>query len=367
MSDLQISYFGATDAGRIRSNNEDVFIAQTIWDERHFLLAAIDGMGGEEGGEIAAEIAKESIIKYLSEFQNDKVLNLIKRAVADANNEIIRQKEVHPQYRRMGCVATAGIIDLDAQTLSIAHVGDSRLYRYSNGELSKLTHDHSLVGYQEEQGILTEEQAMKHPRRSVIERCLGNDNHLADDKSFIEASVFPLINGETFIFCSDGLCDVLTSTQIAECIQPNRTPEDECKVLIDKANEAGGKDNITVVIAQVSEVADVKNEKPTNNVLDEKASYTAEEIIGEEPAAERKSKSKLKWIAGIIVALVCCTSMGFFIGKQYSRSETDLPNNQEEKPLVDTNDTILSDSLANDTVTKPENDSITTSKYPSHE
>lgn len=96
MSSLQISFFGATDIGRVRTNNEDTFIATYIWDQRHILLAVIDGMGGEEGGEIAAEIARRSIIGYLEEFQNDTVLNLIKRALADANNEIIRKKEGIP-------------------------------------------------------------------------------------------------------------------------------------------------------------------------------------------------------------------------------------------------------------------------------
>lgn len=267
MACFQVSFSGATDIGRVRTNNEDTYIAQYIWDDRHILLAAIDGMGGEEGGEIAAEIAKDSIIKYISDFQNDTVLNLIKCAIADANNQILRYKEVQPQYRRMGCVATAGIIDLDEETLSIAHVGDSRLYRFSDGELSKLTHDHSLVGYQEEQGILTEEQAMKHPRRSVIERCLGSENHLADDKSFIEAGVFPLIKGEKFLFCSDGLSDVLTSAQISECLKPKSSPKDECLKLIERSNEAGGKDNITVVMAHVVESEELGETNNSNTIF----------------------------------------------------------------------------------------------------
>ncbi len=252
MSNLSVLFYGATDIGKVRTNNEDTFIAQNIWDDRHILLVAIDGMGGEEGGEVAAEIARSAIIRYLGEFSNDTIQNLIKRAVADANNEIIRHKKVRHQYRRMGCVITAGIIDLDERTLSIAHVGDSRLYKYSHGELTKLTHDHSFVGHLEEQGILTEEQAMKHPRRSFIERYLGSENHLADDDSFIEAAIFPLFDSETYIFCSDGLSDVLTSAQIIECLSYPLSPEAICNKLIEQANNAGGKDNITVAIAHIS-------------------------------------------------------------------------------------------------------------------
>lgn len=317
MSTIRISFFGATDIGKVRTNNEDTFIAQQIWDEHHILLVAIDGMGGEEGGEIAADIAKESIIKYLTDFQDDTDLNLIKRAIADANNEIIRQKEFMPKYRRMGCVATAGIINVDSGTLSIAHVGDSRLYRYTNGELSKLSHDHSLVGYQEEQGILTEEQAMKHPRRSVIERCLGYENHYAEDNSFIEAGVFPLVDGEKFIFCSDGLCDMLMSNQIAESLSLGLSPEDECYNLINKANEAGGKDNITVVIAHVN-----KKDSDDSNVEEIE---TTHKDIDELPQNERKKTSrKWLWIFCLILVITGVITLLFIMepSKTPTRSNT---------------------------------------------
>lgn len=323
MSTFQVSFFGATDIGRVRTNNEDTFIAQYIWDDRHILLAAIDGMGGEEGGEIAADIAKKSIIKYLCDFQNDTVLNLIKCALADANNEIIRHKAVQPQYRRMGCVATAGIIDLDEETLSIAHVGDSRLYRFSDGDLSKLTHDHSLVGYQEEQGILTEEQAMKHPRRSVIERCLGSENHLADDKSFIEAGVFPLIKGEKFLFCSDGLCDVLTSAQISESMKNDSSPEDECVKLIEWTNEAGGKDNITVVIAHIIESEQVEE---ANNIDEENKKEAANEVPSQTVIIE--DKHKRKWLYIMFILLVVCI-IGVFWGINYSNKNRHIDKGLE--------------------------------------
>lgn len=316
MSTIRISFFGATDIGKVRTNNEDTFIAQQIWDDHHFLLVAIDGMGGEEGGEIAADIAKKSIIKYLTDFRNDTDLNLIKRAITDANNEIIRQKEVMPKYRRMGCVATAGIINVDSGTLSIAHVGDSRLYRYTNGELSKLTHDHSLVGYQEEQGVLTEEQAMKHPRRSVIERCLGYENHYAEDNSFIEAGVFPLVDGEKFIFCSDGLCDMLMSNQIAECMSSGVSPEDECYDLINKANEAGGKDNITVVIAHVD-----KNDSVDSNA---KGTGTAHEDIDDLPQNKRKKTSR-KWLWIFCFILVITGVIALILIMEYCEQPSKIP------------------------------------------
>lgn len=353
MSSLDVTYFGATDIGKVRTNNEDTFIAQTIWDDRHMLLVVIDGMGGEEGGEVAAEIARLSIVRYLEEFQNDTILNLIKRAVADANNEIIRNKEVQPQYRRMGCVATAGIIDLDEKTLSIAHVGDSRLYRYSHGELTKLTHDHSLVGYQEEQGILTEEQAMKHPRRSVIERCLGSDNHLADDASFIEAAVFPLFDEETYLFCSDGLYDVLTSSEIEDCLSLKFPPEIECRNLIATANDAGGIDNITVVIAHISESKDMNAEMQISECDAEDNTEASNE------QTTNKSKVKQIFIKSLIVILysVFILTLGFWIGVKYEslkhRSEINITSKTSTNNDATKQENItFSDSItfSNDTI-----------------
>lgn len=353
MSSLGVTYFGATDIGKVRTNNEDSFIAQTIWDDRHILIVVIDGMGGEEGGEVAAEIARSSIVRYLEEFQNDTILNLIKRAVADANNEIVRNKEAQPQYRRMGCVATAGIIDLDEKTLSIAHVGDSRLYRYSHGELSKLTHDHSLVGYQEEQGILTEEQAMKHPRRSVIERCLGSDIHLADDASFIEAAVFPLFDEETYLFCSDGLSDVLTSSEIVECLSLKLSPESECYKLIANANNAGGKDNITVVIAHTSDSKDLNGEEHKT----EYEEYENTELSNEKLAIKPKYKQAIIKSLIFIAYSVFLMTLGFWIGVKYESLQYSTDKIETSTTSV-TNDTGMtgnitySDSiiLGNDTI-----------------
>lgn len=303
-SSTNIAFAALTDIGRVRENNEDTYIAKLIWDDRHVLIAAIDGMGGEEGGEIAASIARDAIVKYLEDFHNDTPLNLIKRAVADANNEIVRYKEAQPKYRRMGCVATAGIFDLEANTLSIAHVGDSRLYSYSHGELKKLTHDHSLVGYQEEQGILTEEQAMRHPRRSVIERCLGDEIHYSEDKSFIEAAVFPLISDSTFLFCSDGLSDVLRSSEIAECLEQDMPVEEKCKLLIDKANEAGGKDNITVALVKVWQ----ETEEIQNPQISEK-----KEFPSEVKKNDKKESSHNKWLWIILIVLTFVMVSGIIL------------------------------------------------------
>ena len=248
-----IDFAGASDTGRRRTNNEDTFIATPLADDRYYLFAAIDGVGGYEGGEVASAIAADVIPRSLeaSLKAGFTTLDAVKNAVADANNTIYSKKFEAPQLSDMGCVATVAVIDLHDNTLSMAHVGDSRLYCYDNGKMTKLSHDHSVVGEMEDGGVLTEEDAFHHPSRNVILRALGTEQHTANDPDFIEGSMFPLIPGAQYLFCSDGLTDMLLSRQIAEVLGRGMSPTVEVKTLIDMANEAGGKDNVTVVIAQI--------------------------------------------------------------------------------------------------------------------
>lgn len=246
---MDTTYFGDTDIGKVRSNNEDDFIAQQIWDVRHLLLVTIDGIGGHEGGEVATEVARHSIIKYLEDFPNGNCLELLKLAVVNANNDIVQYKQFIPKYEQMGCVLTAALIELDKNIINVVHIGDTRLYQYHNGVLHKLTHDHSYVGPLEESGKLTEEEAMHNPHRNIIYRFLGDTIHMLDDKKFVDAAIFPLLSDSQLILCSDGLYDMVISTETCQILQQSVTPEEKVQMLIDKANVNGGKDNITVIVA----------------------------------------------------------------------------------------------------------------------
>lgn len=284
-----------------------------LWDDSHILLAAIDGMGGEEGGEVAAATARDAIISYLQQHHDSDDRTLIAEAITFANNEIIRAKESMPSLHRMGCVATAGIIDTNAATLSIAHVGDSRLYLCSHGEISKLTHDHSLVGYQEEKGYLTEEEAMNHPRRSVIERCLGMELHNTDDKNFIESNVFYIDPGDIFLFCSDGVCDMITKAQIKQCLLEGKDPEEDCRLIIEASKEAGGKDNITAVVAEVEGSVDHEDaDTVTAPIYRETDSHSLHVTAEEEP--RKKSKGKMILWAVIYTLVVAGAAALITIG-----------------------------------------------------
>lgn len=242
--------FGNTNLGKVRTNNEDAFISEIIWKNNSYLAVVIDGVGGHEGGEIAAKIAKESIIKYLTDFQNGERLQLIIEAVNEANNAIVKAKQGMYEYRNMSCVLSACIVDLDSMQLHMAHVGDTRLYVYHNRKLEKISHDHSLVGYREEVGDLTEEEAMNHPQRNLISRDIGSIIHKPEDEEFIESATVNIHPNSTILLCSDGLTDLVTSKQIIDILNQKVPLNVMVDNLILEANNAGGKDNITIVLVK---------------------------------------------------------------------------------------------------------------------
>jgi serine/threonine protein phosphatase PrpC len=307
----EISIYGKTDMGRVRTNNEDAFVAQSLWDEDTFLAIAIDGVGGYEGGEIAADIARKTIPEFLSVSSNGERIELLKQAVTAANNAIFEAREADPEHGQMSCVLTAAIIDIAQQEISMAHVGDSRLYSFYHGELKKLSHDHSLIGYREEIGDLTEEEAMHHPQRNVIGRDLGSQKHKANDDEFIEAQVFPLLPNTTLLFCSDGLSDMITSSTITAVLSQSDSLEEKADALIKAALEAGGKDNVTVVLFEYlndepeTKTAEAKKEMERSVVFD-----AAEETYNQANQTAGNSSRK-KWPV-IVVCLILVLMAGAF-------------------------------------------------------
>lgn len=245
----KIRFFGKTDVGRQRTNNEDAFVAEQL-DENTVLAVVIDGIGGYEGGEVAAEIAQREIPSYLKEFNRGERLELLKQAVVCANNAIYDRRRFDTARPHMGCVLTSALIDSNRKVIDMVHVGDTRLYQFHQENLRKLSHDHSYVGYCEENDELTEEQAMHHPRRNEISRAVGEGQHGVSDPGFLEAQEFPLLPNSTFLLCSDGLTDLVTSHQIVAILEQPLSLEEKVQALIDAANEAGGKDNVTVVLVE---------------------------------------------------------------------------------------------------------------------
>ena len=302
---LKASFFGATDVGKVRDLNEDAYISQYIWDERHLLLAAIDGLGGYEGGEVAAGLAQKTIIGYLEGSRGDS-LGLLKEAIAEANNEIVRQKASNHSVSQMGCVATVCIIELDASRIIIAHVGDTRLYQFYKNQLQKLTHDHSPVGEMEDGGKLSEQEAMNHPRRNIVERYLGEYEKDANTPNFIEAGIFPLSSGMQFLLCSDGLSDLLTFKEISSVLARSLHVKNKVRTFIKMANSKGGKDNVTAVIVSITGSSEQKKEGAPKRGKQKKGVLTSKEEVPE-------YKPFAFWMLIVIISFFLGIGVGYYI------------------------------------------------------
>ena len=258
-----IQYTGMTDVGRKRSGNEDRFHVGQCWDDRHLLALCIDGCGGYSGGQIAAQMTVDHVLEYLNEHPAGEKVELLKQAVIYANNLIHETRNTEPALERMCCVVTAALFELDEASIHMVHVGDSRLYAIADERIIKLSHDHSAVGRDEESGILTEIEAMQSPVRNVIERAVGERN-LENDTDYIETEVYPMNGGITWLFCSDGLTDMITSAEIVDIIGQDISLDEKAGKLVAAANDAGGKDNITVILVQADGQVNAMTESVMN-------------------------------------------------------------------------------------------------------
>jgi serine/threonine protein phosphatase PrpC len=230
-----------TDVGRQRHTNEDNFYDQPP------LFAVADGMGGAQAGEVASEMAiGEFVAERDREAPAEKQLEQIALA---ANRKIWDMAQSDSRHAGMGTTLTAAMVD--GQYVAVGHVGDSRLYLYRNGTLERMTRDHSLVEEFVRQGKLTPEQAEKHPQRSVITRALGPENSVE-----VDAFRIPARDGDVFLLCSDGLSGMVSDADMAAILSGAASLQDAAAKLVDAANDAGGRDNITAVLFRVEDDGD---------------------------------------------------------------------------------------------------------------
>jgi len=242
------NYFGITDKGKLRSNNEDTFIVQPVLNNRFIAACVIDGVGGYEGGEVAATLAHEAILTSLKN-AGTGITAMMKEALAVANDAIYKEKVASKTNGQMACVVTLALADLAGNKFYYAHVGDTRLYLLRDHSLVKITHDHSFVGFLEDNGRLSEEEAMRHPKRNEINKALGFDVQVRTE-DYIETGESPFLPGDLIHLCSDGLTDLIDNRTITSILDTDKNLPFKAKALINAANNAGGKDNITVVLVQ---------------------------------------------------------------------------------------------------------------------
>jgi PPM family protein phosphatase len=228
-----------TDTGRQRRGNEDSAFARAP------LFVIADGMGGAQAGEVASRIAVETFQGDLPEQGSPE--ERLTAVVQTANRRIYDISRTEHERAGMGTTLTA--VYLDGAEIAVAHVGDSRAYLFRDGELELLTQDHTLVGELVKRGKLTEEQAAEHPQRSIITRALGIDAEVE-----VDTWTYTGRAGDVVMLCSDGLTSMITEDQITEILAHETDLDTAAARLIDEANEAGGRDNITVILFALEEV-----------------------------------------------------------------------------------------------------------------
>jgi serine/threonine protein phosphatase PrpC len=222
-----------TDTGRQRNANEDSVFTRAP------LFVVADGMGGAQAGEVASKTAVESFDRELPAGPPERVLRETVRA---ANRTIHEHAQKDPDLAGMGTTITAAIVDLEAEEVAIGHVGDSRAYRLRGARFERLTRDHSLVEEMRRKGQITEAQAEDHPQRSIITRALGPEPEVEVDLQTVPAQA-----GDVFLICSDGLTTMLGDEQIGQLLARATSMRSAVRALVDEANRAGGRDNITVI------------------------------------------------------------------------------------------------------------------------
>jgi serine/threonine protein phosphatase PrpC len=238
-----------TDPGRVRTNNEDL----PLVDRERGVYGVIDGVGGQAAGELAAAIAHDVILQRLSRPLGTPA-ERVRESIAIANNEIFRRASETPDFHGMTCVVTLAVVG--DGTVTVGHVGDSRLYKLTPRGIRKLTRDHSPVGEREDAQEITEVEAMRHPRRHEVFRDVGGAERDKDEDDYVDVLQEPMENDSAILLCTDGLSDMLPSAAIERLVRLHAgNPERVVDALIAAANEAGGKDNITVVYVEGTEFA----------------------------------------------------------------------------------------------------------------
>jgi len=228
---MKVTAASATDIGLVRDHNEDALLL------REPLFAVADGMGGHLGGEVASSAALEKLAAVFDERSSDGLAE----AVREANAEVFAQSIRDAEVAGMGTTLTAAV--LIGTDLLLAHVGDSRAYLLHEGELRRLTEDHTLVGEMVRKGSLSERQARSHPQRSILTRALGIEPGIEIDRVSL-----PICDRDRVLLCSDGLSSMIEDSEIRRILSDEHEPRAACDRLVGAANAMGGADNTTVVV-----------------------------------------------------------------------------------------------------------------------
>lgn len=240
---MKLQVCAKTDIGLRRKNNEDLFFV----DKELGLFIVADGMGGHAAGEVASRIAVETVCQSLQAADLINPQKQLSRAIEKANQAVEQAANGNKAWQGMGTTLT--IFLLQPQQGYLAHVGDSRIYRFRGSQLEQLSDDHSLIGEQLRRGILTPEQAKTSTLGNILLQAIGMTPQLDICQKSIS-----LAAGDRFLLCSDGLTDMVSDIEIEEILKQLDPLSPPCEALIEKAIAAGGKDNITAIVLQIDQL-----------------------------------------------------------------------------------------------------------------
>lgn len=242
---MKIGY--KTHIGMVREHNEDSYLIIDKFYPKFCVFAVADGMGGHNAGEVASKMAINSIKKFFQENHNrdEYIFNVknIKHLVEKINMEIFKRSQSLPIYNGMGTTLTL-IISFDYK-IYIVHIGDSRAYKINDNGINQLTEDHSLVAELVKEGKISEGDALIHPQKNVITRALGTEKNVSPD-----IYNYPLDSNDIILLCTDGLINSISEGQIYDILIKNIDFQQKAELLINYANDNGGKDNITAILFQ---------------------------------------------------------------------------------------------------------------------
>jgi PPM family protein phosphatase len=268
-----------SDTGRQRNANEDSFFVRAP------IFVVADGMGGAQAGEVASKAAADAFDIDLPSAPPELVL---RETIHTANRRIHELARSDPSRAGMGTTLTAAIADLGREEVAIGHVGDSRAYRLRGGQLEQLTRDHSLVEEMRRKGQLTDAQAEDHPQRSIITRALGPEPEVEPDVQTV-----PAAPGDVFLICSDGLTTMIDEQRIAKLLRGASSMEAAVRGLVDEANRAGGRDNITALAFRLEDAAAPQRQPESATLIGpsaEEAGLTATEVRRRAAAAAARER-----------------------------------------------------------------------------
>lgn len=318
-----LAWGAATDAGRVRSGNEDAFVAEAM------IFGVADGMGGHQAGEVASAIAASTLRDRLA--GGASTVDVAVAAVVEANAAIFQGAHNNAEQRGMGTTLTAlAVLTTEGASprFALLNVGDSRTYVMRGGRLRRVSIDHSYVQELVSTGHITELEARNHPRRNIVTRALGIEPTVK-----VDTWVLPLVKGDRYVLCSDGLVDEVEDSVIAQILAEHSQPQAAAEALVNAANENGGRDNTTVLVVDVLEgdeptadTADIDLEatwadEQRDRLIDADAGavtditqmipmvVSSSDVAPDEPPTRRKGLGVLLFVLGFAVIVVLTVTL----------------------------------------------------------